>query len=358
MISDHSYSKEWILSQSKKMGNTSPEILELAFNAIGLLEQLSIHKLDFVFKGGTSLLLHFQEIKRLSTDIDIVTDTPREDLEEKLSAICSASHFTRWELDTKRSYNGRIPKAHYLLYFHSYLSGDEKYILLDVLAENPDYPEIIERLVTIPSMLNEGDSLVVKVPGLNSLLGDKLTAFAPDTIGVTYRSGKHLSMAKQLYDIDMLIDSEIDIRIVSDTFKISAELEISYLDGEEISIEDVYNDISDTAFLFAWGIFDKISDQNKLGKYKVFERGMNALNSYLPGSKRFTRLDMLIAASKAAYITSIIQAGKPEDFKLFNLQEKIEKYRFTDKPENVLNKLPRLPGGALYYLRKTYDLKE
>ncbi len=284
------------------MGNTSPEILEFAFYAIGLLEQLSLHKLDFVFKGGSSLMLHFPDIKRLSTDIDIVTGTTREELEEILSIICFESHFTRWQLDTKRSYTGKIPKAHYFLFFHSDLSGNEKYILLDVLQEKPVFPEIVERSVKIPSMKNEGDPLIVKTPGLNSLLGDKLTAFAPDTIGVTYASGKHLSMAKQLYDIDMLIDSERDISIVSDTFKISAELEISYLDDYKIIIDDVYNDIRDTAFLFSWGFFNKITDSGKRGKYRVFEKGMAALNSFLPGNKRFTRLDMLIAASKAGGI--------------------------------------------------------
>lgn len=343
------------MTQSKRLGNTGPEILEYAIYALGLLEQLLINKLDFVFKGGTSLMLHFPEIKRLSTDIDIVCNISREQVEKILTKICSTSIFSRWELDKERSYSGKIPKAHYILYFHSNLFDNERYVLLDVLIDKPDYPEIIDKKIDLPILIQDGESTSVRMPGINSLLGDKLTAFAPNTIGVTYDSGKHLGLLKQLYDIDLLIDVATKLPLVSETFKISAQKEIDYLQ-ENIKIGDVYSDILKTSFLLASGFLNKLKDKESIGKYKIFEKGLAALNSFLPGTKRFTRLDVLIAASRSAYITSIIQTGKLEEFKLFDNSIQIDDYLFSEKPENQLNKLSKLPGGVLYYLKQSYDL--
>ena len=317
MISPQSYTRAWILTQSKRLGNTGPEILEYAICALGLLELLSINRLDFVFKGGTSLILHFPEIKRFSTDIDIVCNTPRERLEGILTKICSDSIFSKWELDEERSYSGKIPKAHYLLYFHSNLFDNERYVLLDVLIEKPDYPEIIEKGIGLPILIQDGESTSVRMLGINSLLGDKLTAFAPNTIGVTYKSGKHLSMLKQLYDIDLLIDASTNLPLVSETFKISAHKEMAYLYEENFKIGDVYSDIRNTSFLLAYGLLRKLSETESNNNYSIFERGRVALNSFLPGRKRFTRNDVLLAASRAAYITSIIQFEKLEEFRLF-----------------------------------------
>ena len=80
------------------------------------------------------------------------------------------------------------------------------------------------------------------------------------------------------------------------------------------------------------------------------------MNTFLAGRKRFTRNDVLLAASRSAYITSVIQSGKLEEFRLFDNDIQIEDYLFPEKPENQLNKLSKLPGGVLYYLKNAYDL--
>jgi hypothetical protein len=162
-------------------------------------------------------------------------------------------------------------------------------------------------------------------------------------------------MLKQLYDIDLLIDVAKNLPLVSETFKISAEKEIDYLQ-ENIKIGDVYSDILNTSFLLASGFLNRLKDKESVGKYKFFGKGLAALNSFLPGTKRFTRLDVLLAASRSAYITSIIQTGKFEEFKLFDNIIQIDDYLFSEKPENQLNKLSKLPGGVLYYLKQAYDI--
>lgn len=69
-------------------------ILEKMIYALHLLERLKANGLDFVFKGGTSLVLLLKEANRFSIDIDIICKTDREVLEEILNKIVQTSNFT------------------------------------------------------------------------------------------------------------------------------------------------------------------------------------------------------------------------------------------------------------------------
>ena len=119
-----------------------------------LTNEISV--LEFIFKGGTSLILLMKEPKRFSVDIDIIISPKisREELEKYLSEIEKTSAFERMELDERRSYQGDIPKAHYKFIYHSNLanknqqgeviSNPEREILLDILFTENHYPTLIE----------------------------------------------------------------------------------------------------------------------------------------------------------------------------------------------------------------------
>ena len=55
-----------------------------------------------------------------------------------------------------------------------------------------------------------GKPLLAKVPCLEDMLGDKLTAFAPNTTGIPYfkkQDSMSMEIIKQLYDIGNLFDA-------------------------------------------------------------------------------------------------------------------------------------------------------
>ena len=83
----------------------------------------------------------------------------------------------------------------------------------------------------------------MSVPSINCILGDKLTAYAPNTTGIPYGVGKDLEIIKQLFDVSKLFDLYDNINIVRDTFKIIAEKELAYRGLESLSIDDVLDDI-------------------------------------------------------------------------------------------------------------------
>jgi len=57
MITDHSATREWLQHAINAYRRSDPGIIEKTIMALTLLEQLAIENLQFVFKGGTSLIL-------------------------------------------------------------------------------------------------------------------------------------------------------------------------------------------------------------------------------------------------------------------------------------------------------------
>jgi hypothetical protein len=89
----------------------------------------------------------------------------------------------------------------------------------------------------------------VLLPDFNNILGDKLTAFAPNTTGIPYRKGnKNMGMEiiKQMYDIGCLCDKADNPEIVSAVFYSYAESELAYRENKGI-VENVLDDIIETA---------------------------------------------------------------------------------------------------------------
>lgn len=94
MIDKVSLSAEW-LAEKRKQYKKDPGIMEGMIHALYLLDQLKLTGLDFIFKGGTSLILLMEKPLRFSVDIDIIVhpDLKREVLEEYLPKIARTVNF-------------------------------------------------------------------------------------------------------------------------------------------------------------------------------------------------------------------------------------------------------------------------
>lgn len=72
MINPRSRSLEWITEAAQKMGVRDIALAEKTIRAFSLLEALARSGCPFLFKGGSSLMLHLNTSRRLSIDIDII----------------------------------------------------------------------------------------------------------------------------------------------------------------------------------------------------------------------------------------------------------------------------------------------
>lgn len=127
--------------------------------------------------------------RRLSTDIDIIVD-PATDLDAALDAAAKIFPFVSREEQVRVGKNN-IVKRHFKFVYDSPKMGRPSYILLDVLFENDHYAHKDVRKIENEILLTEEPPSEVSLPDVDSVLGDKLTAFAPHTIGILFGRDKN-----------------------------------------------------------------------------------------------------------------------------------------------------------------------
>lgn len=362
MIKEKCFTEEW-LDQFKKQKDhrrIDKIILEKMIYALHLLERLKANRLDFVFRGGTSLVLLLKEGNRFSIDIDIICKTDRKDLEEILNKVVETSRFTEWKLEEHRSYQSGIPKAHYKFFFETKKQGSGT-ILLDILTENSIYPEQVE--IPIKTKWIETDvETMVTVPTIEAITGDKLTAFAPNTIGIPYFKGKDMQsfsmeICKQLFDLSKLFEQIENIATVAKSFTAFAEKEINYRKDRHpkstLSPEMILNDTIDTCLIIAKRR-DGSNDEKQ--KFAELQRGIKALDFGFLMSGNFRIDDAISASARIAWLATKILMKDMTPIAYYE-GEDVKKWNIEYPNWNFLNKLKKQPDkSAFYYWYLTVEL--
>lgn len=362
MIKNHCFSEDW-LDQFKRQNDhrrIDKIILQKMLYSLHLAEQLRLNGLDFIFRGGTSLVLLLKEDNRFSIDIDIICMISREKLEDILNRVIESSQFTEWILDDRRSYQPGVPKAHYKFFFQTNRKSSGV-ILLDVLFEYHGYPELVEVPVDTKWIETE-DKVWVVVPSIDSIIGDKLTAFAPNTIGIPYFKGADyqsfsMEICKQLFDLSKLFEQIENMSTVAKGYKSIAEQEIAYRKninpGSQLTVESVLLDTIDTCRIIAKR--GSGSDDEKL-KYSELQRGIRAFGTGFLMSGYFRIDDAIPAAARVAYLAGKILMNNLTPIDYFTSRIAID-INIVDPEWNFLNRLKRQPDkSSHYYWFKTIEL--
>lgn len=225
------YQRDWLHQNRRRLGQCDPAILEKCVYALTLLGALAETGLPFLFKGGTSLLLHLSQVRRLSRDIDIVCGRPPAEVDSVLARIGRQPPFLRWAEDD-RGIRDLPQRRHFKFFYRSDLSGDEQEVLLDVVEETREVHSVVDRPIRTPFLEPERE-IRVRVPTIEALLGDKLTAFAPTTTGVRLRRDDGApadvqQVAKQLFDVGILFDAATDFATVASVYDAVCAQESGY----------------------------------------------------------------------------------------------------------------------------------
>lgn len=362
MIKEHCFTDEWLEGFKKQKDHKRIDkiILEKMIYALHLLERLKSNGLDFVFKGGTSLVLLLEAGNRFSIDIDIISKTDREELEGILQKVIDSSNFTSVELDEHRSYKQGVPKAHYKFKFDSKRQGSGT-ILLDVLIEDLIYPDVVEKPV-ITKWIETEDETKGTMPSIDSITGDKLTAFAPNTIGIPYFKGKDkqpfsMEICKQLFDLSKLFENIKNMEVVAASFQVFAEHEIVYRKNgnpeAELTPEIVLQDTIDTCIILAKR--DRGNDDEK-AKFKELQKGIIAFGTGFLMEGNFRIDDSVPASARIAYLAAKIKMNDLSPIVYYEGQD-IKDWTIEDQNWNFLMRLKRLPDkSAFFFWFKTVEL--
>jgi len=310
MISNQSRTKEWIIGIRTDSPGKDPILIEKMIMALTLVENLRLSGLDFIFKGGTSLILLLGMPHRFSIDIDIVLPNS-QNLDKYIQAVLDQAVFHRVE-ENKRA--GDLPKQHYKFFYNSVVQGKESHILLDILFEENPYPLLQEFNIISPLISVTGKVTTVICPALECLLGDKLTAFAPHTTGINYGVGKELEIAKQLYDVAVLFDASTDVKLAGAAFESIALRQLLYRAMNEQSSADVLMDVFHTAVLIG------MRGSSSPAEYAELLDGFKKLAGFVYSG--FFSLDSaILCASKAAYVSALIANQKDTIHRFENSQD-------------------------------------
>ena len=358
MIDNKSFTKEWLDSfrAKKEHKAINATILEKMVHALFLLEHLKEAGLDFVFKGGTSLVLLLKEGNRFSIDIDIISSVTREPLEKILDAVVSNSHFKKHVLNERRSYKEGVPKAHYTFEFNSvYNPNVPGTILLDILFDSPHYPELIESSINTPWLSYDGTATTITTPSINAICGDKLTAFAPETIGIPYYKKDQLfamEICKQMFDLGKLFENITDMEMVKKSFSAFAKAELSYrsldkdFSSRKLTEADVLWDSINTCTIIARRERNPTAESKK--KFTDLNLGIRSFGGAFLMTGNFRIEDALAASARVAYLNAILLQPEVSEIEYYEGQDL--SILTIDKTDwAYLNKLKRQPDKSIFY---------
>lgn len=352
MINQNAIDITWIEKVSKTNRNADKILVEKTIRAFLLLEGLVTAGMSFVFKGGTSLMLLTKSNKRMSIDIDIIMPNVPSNLTEMLEDVAHKQRFIRIE-QQERNVTTKVPKMHYKFWYNPIhrTANNEDCVLLDILTEQVPYSDIKQVEISSKFLPMAETKTMVNIPSANDLLGDKLTAFAPNTTGVPYfKHGNSMNMEinKQLYDVACLFDLFDDLNAVRNTFEKIAGKELSYRKGDDITAMDVLDDIFQTSLCISTrGIQGK-------GMFDELMAGIKRVNGFI-FSEPYQIDKAIVCASKAAYLSALIKSDASE-FERFVDSSQIKDWQIEQAEYNKLNKLKKTSAEAFFYWYKACSI--
>ncbi|HTB31074.1 MAG TPA: nucleotidyl transferase AbiEii/AbiGii toxin family protein, partial [Bacteroidia bacterium] len=317
--------------------------VEKVIRAFTLLEGLRLVNIDFIFKGGTALMLLIPEIKRLSIDIDIILPENLSNIDQLFERIVIEKGFLRYEKKERKT-KSKIEKAHYKFYYSPVTNtrAKEEYILLDILFQENPYGNLVkETEIKSPFIIIDGQSVNVMTPSAEAILGDKLTAYAPNTTGVRYNEEKEIEIIKQLYDIGNLFQIINDISLIKTVFGVIGKKELEYRELISLSQEDILDDIYQTSLCLS------LQGKDGIGNFTELQKGVQNIVNFII-SEKFHLEKAIISASKAAYLSVLIRK-EVMDIKRYKSPDEIKDMLIQQPFNTKLNKLKKSNPQAFFY---------
>lgn len=172
-----------------------------------------------------------------------------------------------------------------------------------ILEEKDLYPKIETKRVDAP-FIELNKMVKVRTPVIDCLLGDKLTAFAPNTIGIHYSQKSSMQIIKQLFDIGELFNAAKDIALIHESYQAFSEAEIQYR-GDKYTQKQASEDTFQTGMtICGLGLKGSFRDEHA----KILTDGIAKISSYLVNT-RFRPEEAKISASRAVLLIALLKTA-------------------------------------------------
>lgn len=254
-----------------------------------------------------------------------------------------------------------LPNRRHFKFFYNPILPDNPtpFVLLDVVEEQEVPHEVIKKLIT-PAILEIEREVSVTIPTIESLLADKLTAFAPKTIGIPFippggRDADTMQIIKQLFDVGELFDIAEDISAIRRVYHRVFEQENQYRGGGFTHVQTL-DDTLDAAHHLSKHSLKGVAITPEAEK---MTDGVRKVSEHLINYS-FNLNVAKIAAAKAALLSRLVLSeGKSDSLTYWRtLPTTTEISTLTiDGPWDRLHQLRRTSLEAFYYWQQAAKLQ-
>ena len=292
-------------------------IYEKVVHAFYLLEKVADTGLPFVFKGGTSLMLLLKEFNRFSVDIDLLMKPEYE--EEICKTVLNFKDDVFIDVKEDKRKPVDIVKRHFKFFFNSIYDEKneiESYVLLDIVFDDLHYKNTKQYNIDSKFVKTDNPYLQVTIPDINEMVGDKLTAFAPKTIGILYARpnqirSKHVEIIKQLYDVSKLYDNITNLENVKEAYISAAKVQIKNR-NLSLTYEDALKDTIETCKL----IITQDKGKTDPESYRILNKGYEGFKNFTINNFTFQELiamavKVYVLAISLLYTSEFLEEEKP-----------------------------------------------
>jgi len=337
------FKQKFIQSQLDARRGLQRELYERSLNGFEYLAQLRGEGLDPIFKGGSAVQVLLPEtIQRLSIDIDLAVDETKPEILKILERINKKFDNKFYNFEE----SSREHPDFFQIYFidvPSFFTDTHSKLELDFLFHKPNY-QIQE--IQLKSFLYESD-IDVKIPTIDSLIGDKLTVLAPETIGKPLN--RPLQYSKQLYDLSTLLERSTDFQAIYEAYLDVFEFEKKTRGLDKTTPIETLEDLVNICKLYSLTVYrpNWIINNDVIEKITFLKQGIRSLDPYTSVNLKFTFPKARREASKIAFLGKLLKLRYKNDItrsismKIFQLDNEgiNQLFKNSDYMQRITNKI-------------------
>jgi hypothetical protein len=210
-------------------------------------------------------------------------------------------------------------------------------------VEEDTIVHVVEKKPITTPFMKPAIEVQVDVPTVESLLGDKLTAFAPTTTGVPLRTeengeGDVMQVMKQLFDVGTLFAAATDGEVVANTYRRVQAKESGYRQGRFTELQSLEDTIRACLQLTPTGI----RRPELYPDHPLLWNGFEKLRGHLTSNADKNHLRTL--AARTAFLAASLKNGGTPDF---------DNLRYTASPKELAElKASSLKGTDWEWMEK------
>jgi hypothetical protein len=261
-----------------------------------------------IVKGGMAVPFYTSDRKarRLSVDIDFVSMASPKEIDTAITRIKEQiKSFAAIERYVPKNPVYNLPMSTFIVSYTSCYSGEQDSVKIDIYHDFKEeiYPYKVKTGYDLFALKTDYEFSIF---GQGSLIGDKLTTLAFDTIGIDPNGHRAVEISKHIYDIGCLVRNATskEMMLVNEVFRTISRYEMAVRELDNISDVRIADDII-VSMDKLLPLSDKglVLNQAQNQRFKIFRNQLFSPKDYVGLNHK---IDILLIRLIASYFKLIV----------------------------------------------------